>query len=161
MTNDPVAHTLTAQTSILGASPMTPSGPPANQSLPALKLASVQGNSGQSSYAYPLKVPPGTGGFTPQLTLAYSSAGPNERHSRTSPAGDIGDGWSLDLGSISAEVYPGNTTWYFLNNVAHVGDRLIPSTGSSYDTEHISYLKIQQVTVNNQPCFHVWDKSGT
>ena len=161
MLNDPVAHTLTAQTSVLDASPFTASGTPANQSLPALHLASVQGNSGQSSYSYPLQVPPGTGGFTPHLTLAYSSAGPNERHNATSPAGDEGDGWSLNLGSISAEVYPGNTTWYFLNNVANVGDRLIPSTGNFFDTEHISYLKIQQVTVNNQPCFHVWDKSGT
>ena len=47
MQNDPVAHTLTAQTSVLDASPFTASGPPANQSLPALHLASVQGNSGQ------------------------------------------------------------------------------------------------------------------
>ena len=108
MLNDPVAHTLTAQTSVLDASPFAASGTPANQSLPALHLASVQGNSGQSSYSYPLQVPPGTGGFTPHLTLAYSSAGPNERHNATSPAGDEGDGWSLNLGSISAEVYPGS-----------------------------------------------------
>ncbi|HZU69795.1 MAG TPA: hypothetical protein VFA09_21160, partial [Ktedonobacteraceae bacterium] len=69
--------------------------------------------------------------------------------------------WTLSLGSVSADVYPNTgTTWYFISGVANVGDRLIPN-GSFYDTEHISYLRIQQVTNNGQPCFHVWDRSGT
>ncbi|HLH63575.1 MAG TPA: hypothetical protein VKV20_17975 [Ktedonobacteraceae bacterium] len=34
---------------------------------------------------------------------------PNDRHNNTSPAGDAGDGWSLTLGPITADVYDGNT----------------------------------------------------
>lgn len=164
MRNDPLAHTLTAQSMVLAPTPFDSSSLPANQSLPALHLASVQGNSGQSSYSYPMPLPPGTGGFTPQLSLTYSSAAPNERHNRTSPAGDEGDGWALNLGSISAEVYPTtpNTTWYVLNNVANVGDRLIPTANNLFDTEHISYLRIQQINPGTDTtCFHVWDKAGT
>jgi RHS repeat-associated protein len=53
--------------------------------------------------------------------------------------------------------------YYFINDVAGVGDRLVP-TGSNnlYDTQHISDLRIQQTTgIGGQPCFDVWDKSGT
>jgi hypothetical protein len=83
-----------------------------------------------------MPLPPGTGGFTPQLSLTYS---------------------------ISAEVYPTTplTTWYVLNNVANVGDRLIPTSNNLFDTEHISYLRIQQINPGTDTtCFHVWDKAG-
>lgn len=164
MQNDPTTQTLTAQTTTLGPGPFDLMGEAQNQSTPALHLASVQGNSGQVSYSYPLQVPPGPGGFTPQLLLTYSSSAPNERHTATSPAGDEGDGWSLNLGSVSEETYgsPG-TVSYFLNNLAGVGDRLI-STGSNnlFDTQHISSLRIQQINPGTATtCFHVWDKSGT
>jgi RHS repeat-associated protein len=164
MQNDSATHTLTTQSSVLGPHPFDMMGEPQNQSPPALHLASVQGNSGQLAYSYPLRVTPGSGGFAPQLMLNYSSSGPNQRTSRTSPAGDAGDGFSLSLGSISEETYaPSNTQWYFINDVANVGDRLIP-TGSNnlFETQHISYLKILQINPgSNNTCFHVWDKSGT
>jgi hypothetical protein len=166
MQNDPTTATLSTQSSLLVGSIIELSSTPQDQSTPTLHLASVQGNSGQLTDSYPLQVSPGPGGFQPQLALSYTSAGPNERHSANSPAGAEGDGWSLSLGFISEETYGSNpgTVWYFLNDVAGVGDRLIP-TGSNnlYDTQHISYLKIQQVTssITNQPCFDVWDKSGT
>ena len=162
MQNDPTTNTLTAQSTTLGPHPFTVTEEPQNQSPPTLHLAAMQGNNGQLTYSYPLQVPPGPGGFAPQLHLTYSSAGPNERHVANNPAGDEGDGWSLSLGSISEET---NTygTYYFLNDVAGIGDRLIP-TGSNnlYDTQHISHLRIQQVTgAGGQPCFDVWDTSGT
>lgn len=121
-------------------------------------------------YGYPLQVPPGPAGFSPQLSLSYSSSGPNERHSRTSPAGSAGDGWSLSLGSISADTYPSGAapgTWYFLSGVENIADRLIQDTtitsGTYYQTEHVSRLKIQQATssATGQICFHVWEPSGS
>ena len=162
--NDPKAHTLTGQSTVI-ASNIIKYGiaTPTVQAPSALHLASVQGNSGQFTYSYPLQVAPGPNGFAPQLALNYSSSGPNERHSLTSPAGDVGDGWSLSLGSISIETYPDGSSYYFLNDVAGVGDRLLPigSTGF-YATEHVSYLRIQQINPgSNTTCFHVWDKSGT
>src|SRR5579859_2998365 len=162
--NDPQAHTLTAQSTVIDSNVIKYGiATPTVQAPSALHLASVQGNSGQFTYNYPLQVAPGPDGFAPQLTLNYSSSGPNERHSLTSPAGDVGDGWSLSLGSISIETYPDGSSYYFLNNVAGVGDRLLPigSTGF-YATEHVSYLRIQQINPgSSSTCFHIWDKSGT
>ncbi len=162
--NDAATHTLSTTSSIFGPGPFDMSGEPQNQSPPTLHLPGVQGNSGQFTYSYPLLVPPGPNGFGPQLILSYSSSGPNERHEPTTPARAEGDGWTLSLGSITEEYYsPTSTTYYFLNGVAGVGDRLIP-TGSNnlFDTQHISYLRIQQQNVGqNNTCFHVWDKSGT
>jgi hypothetical protein len=77
-----------------------------NQSPPSPDLGSVQGNSGQFSYSYPLQVAPAPGGFTPQLSLNYSSQATNDQHSYTAPAGDVGEGWSLSLASITAQEYP-------------------------------------------------------
>jgi hypothetical protein len=51
MRNDPLALTLTARSMVLAPTPFDSSSLPANQSLPALHLASVQGNAGQSSYS--------------------------------------------------------------------------------------------------------------
>lgn len=163
--NDPKADTLTGQSLVFdGLHPYSlGGGDPSNQSPPALHLASVEGNSGQLAYNYPLNLPPGAGSFSPQLSLKYSSSDPNERHSLTSSANNVGDGWSLSLGSISTEVYPNGTSWYFLSGVANAGDRLIPaSTANFFDTEHLSYLQIQIINpTSSTPCFHVWDKSGT
>ena len=162
--DDPTTHTLTGLSYVLDTNVIKFGiSDPTNQSPSALHLASVQGNSGQFTYSYPLQVAPGPNGFTPQLALNYSSSGPNERHSLTSPAGDEGDGWSLSLGSISTEVYPDGTTYYFLNNVAGVGDRLLPIGSTNfYATEHVSYLRIKQINPGtNGTCFHIWDKSGT
>src|SRR6266571_4191401 len=170
LVNDPKAHTLTGQSTVFGPAPLdVGGGDPQNQSPPIPHLASVQGNAGQLSYAYPLQLPPGPAGFAPQLLLKYSSSGPNERHSRTSPGNDVGDGWVLSLGSVSAEVYPAGSasagTWYFLSGVGNVGDRLIPnpSDGTAFLTEHISQLRIRTVTSSStgQMCFNVWDTSGT
>ncbi len=164
MRNDSSTNTLSAQSAAFGPGPFTMGNDGQNQFTPIPHVAEVQGNNGQVSYSYPLRVVPGSGGFTPQLDLTYSSMEPNDRHSNTSTAGDFGDGWSLSLGSITSETYPDTgATWYFLNGIDNVGDRLI-ATGSNnlYYTEHLSYLRIQQTTgAGGQPCFDIWDKSGT
>ncbi len=171
--NDAHAHTLTGQSTVLSSGPfVTGTGTPDDQSPPTPHLASVGGNSGQLTYSYPIRIPPGPAGFAPQLALNYSSSEPNGRHSRVSPANDMGDGWTLNLGSVTAQIAPagspgnpgsGSYTWYFLNDVATVSDRLVPgSTSGFYETEHISRLRIQQGTgAGGQPCFLVWDKDGT
>ena len=157
--NDPLAHTLTTQSSVLDSHIFDMGGGnPGNQAPPTLHLDAVQGNSGQFTYSFPLYEAPGPNGFKPQLALQYSSSGPNERHSLTSSANDVGDGWNLSLGSITTETYPDGSLYYFINGVAGAGDRLLPGSQSGfYDTAHISYLKIQYTG----GCFKVWDKSGT
>ena len=166
--DDAQAHTLTAQTSVIdGASPLTIGSNPDNQAPPVPRLASMQGNSGNLSYTYPIQVAPAPGGFTPALQLVYSTGDPNGRHGQSASADDAGDGWSISLGSITASVQTnpsgsGTTTWYFLNGVDGISDRLIPDVDNSgfYLTEHLSHLRIFKGTSNGQPCFHVWDLSG-
>ncbi|HVB21445.1 MAG TPA: RHS repeat-associated core domain-containing protein [Ktedonobacteraceae bacterium] len=162
--NDPKTHTLTAQTPVFGPGPFDFTGDPVNQSPPIPNLASVQGNAGQISYSYPIEVPAGPDGFGPNLSLNYSSEIVNERHSFTQPGNSIGDGWSLSLGSITADVHDPNSdggalTWYNLSGVDNVSDRLVPNpkNPAQFLTQHLTPLKIQMT--NN--CFQVWDPSGT
>lgn len=164
MTNDPNAHTLTAQTSVL-ATPLTVSGTPTIQTPAKPDLYETSGNSGQYSYSYhPLAVAPGPDGFAPQLALSYSSQSTNERHSDLSPAGDEGEGFSLSLGSITAATYPatsagGAATWYSINGVDGVSDKLIPIPNQAgfYEPQHLSHQRIQ-FTGN---CWLVWGLDGT
>src|SRR5260370_496723 len=103
---DPHAHTLSGQSTVLGAGPLVVGGPTANQSPPIPILASVLGNSGQLGLSYPIALPPNARGFLPSLSLSYSSADTNQRTTPTSPADMVGDGWSLGIGSITAAEYP-------------------------------------------------------
>lgn len=170
-TNNPSAHTLTAQTTVIDLSASLSVGSePNNQTPPTPLFASVQGNSGNVSYGYPLQVAPGSGGFAPQLQLVYSSGSPNARHSQVSPADDAGDGWSVSLGAITAsqQLTPDgedSETIYSISGVDHISDRMVPDPNNSgfYLTEHLSHLRIQQVnnSATGQICFHVWDTSGT
>ncbi len=58
-------------------------------------------NAGALTYQYPVSLPPGPGGFVPPLALSYSSAMVNQSYSLTADAPWVGEGWSLDLGSIT------------------------------------------------------------
>ncbi len=171
-TNNTAAHTLTAQTSVVDMSASLSVGSePNNQSAPTPHFASVQGNSGNLSYSYPLQIAPGTAGFAPDLQLVYSSGAANGRHSQVSPADDAGDGWSVSLGAITAsqQLSPSGSsaeTVYSISGPDHISDRLIPDPNPNnagyFFTEHISHLSIHQVNngTTGQPCFHVYDTSG-
>ncbi len=165
MHNDPKTHTLTVTSAMRGSGIFDAgSGDPQNQSPPSPQFASVQGNAGQLSYAYPLQVAPGPDGFAPQIALSYSSETTNAQHSYITAAGDEGEGWSLSLGAITAQQYPagsagGAQTWYFLSGIDGISDRLVQNPnwtgGTYYMTEHLSHLRVQQVIINGKPCFHV------
>jgi RHS repeat-associated protein len=62
---------------------------------------SVDLSAGSLTYSYPLEVPPGPGGLTPPLQLGYTSGAVDENHNPQAPAGWVGEGWDLSLGSIS------------------------------------------------------------
>ena len=51
---------------------------------------------GDATFRVPFVAPPGTGGFTPRVALAYSSGA-------TQTNGPVGVGWSLDIGSAMIE----------------------------------------------------------
>jgi len=92
LSNDSRTHTLSGQSRVLGPGIFDQVATPQVQSPPPVLLASVSGNTGQLSYAYPLQVPPGADGFAPQLSLAYSSMGPNSRPSRSTTYEGTGSG---------------------------------------------------------------------
>ena len=71
MSNDAATHTLTAQTSVLGSIASVGTGAPTNQAPPKPLLATVQPNTGQLSYSYPITVAPGPMGTTPTVQLVY------------------------------------------------------------------------------------------
>ncbi len=145
--NNVSAQTLTVQSAVFGGI-IHASGTPAIATPSKPDLYEVSGNSGQYAYSYPIAVAPGTGGFTPQLALNYSSQGTNERYSPQASAGDEGEGWNLSLGSITSTFYPSTTTggggtYYSINGVDGVSDLLISTTTSGYyDTQHISHLRV-------------------
>src|SRR6266567_3889867 len=140
-------------------------------------------NSGGLMYRYPLDIPPGPGGLVPNLTLAYNSGAVNESHSLQAAAPWVGEGWSLDLGSISwsqENVTPGGSNR--LENVWHINDsfgisgQLIPpdlnaSTAVNlspwpppsqyiWHTAPESHAKVQELQSGNFPCWRVWLPSG-
>jgi len=73
------------------ATPLSPSG-----------SWSAGGSSGDYTYTYPIALPPSAGGLAPSLALSYDSQSIDGRLASTnSQASWIGDGWSLEPGSIS------------------------------------------------------------
>lgn len=58
-------------------------------------------NAGSLSAAFPIDVPSGPGNLTPPISFAYSSSSVSEQHNPQGAAGWAGEGWDLDLGSIS------------------------------------------------------------
>lgn len=166
--NDASVLTLTASVSLITASLAALEGAAAIQKPPTPKLASVSGNSGQLTYQYPITVAAAPAGRTPTLTLNYSSAATDERHSVTSPSGAAGEGWSLSMGAITAEEItdpasaPALGTWYSLSNVFGVSDRILSRDGgANYITQHLSPLKIHSITGDSgRKCFEVWDASN-
>ncbi|HUY78112.1 MAG TPA: hypothetical protein VMV29_15160, partial [Ktedonobacterales bacterium] len=58
-------------------------------------------SSGDLTYSYPLDVPPGPGGLTPNLTMSYDSSSVANEHNPQATSGWLGEGWNMSLGSIT------------------------------------------------------------
>jgi RHS repeat-associated protein len=58
-------------------------------------------SSGSLTAGYPIDLPAGPGGLTPQLILSYDSAGVSDQHSPQGAAPWVGEGWNLSMGAIS------------------------------------------------------------
>lgn len=80
---------------------------PSDDYLPQLQgFQEIDLFSGAASYSYPIDVPPGRGGLTPQLSLSYSSGSvdwPARAWDPELQAGWVGYGWSLDVAYIGRQ----------------------------------------------------------
>lgn len=110
---------------------------------------------GKSTFEMPIKVPPGTAGMQPHLSLSYNSSGGN---------GILGMGWTLDGLSIiertgatyNQDGYKGGVDYLTSDRLMLDGDRLTmvgeckqgnaPAyycPNASYHTEKESWVKVQ------------------
>jgi hypothetical protein len=136
-------------------------------------------SSGSLDYNYPISVPPGPGGFAPNLNLSYSSGAVSESHNAQATAPWVGEGWNLSLGSITWSQTTSNpdATPVHVDNIWSISDsngisgQLIPPnyslSSTDIDTTDVwhsapeSHAKITQVNFNNQICWHVSLPNGT
>jgi RHS repeat-associated protein len=109
--NDTEAGTLTATLMVAAAGSSTTVGVAAAAegdtgdykatSLSAASTWQVSQQTGSFSWAYPIKMAPGAGSFTPSLSLDYNSASIDGRTAGTNTQGSwAGDGWDLWPGYI-------------------------------------------------------------
>ena len=90
----------------------------------------IQSNTGASSYAIPLQVPPGRAGHSPKLALEYSSALPN---------GPLGIGWRLNIPAIERKTEKGQPQYgqgEREDTYTFEGEELVRLTDGSFRTEN-------------------------
>jgi YD repeat-containing protein len=112
--------------------------------LPTLAGFQVGQFSGAAQYSYAFDLPPGPGGWQPQLTLGYNSQAVDSATNQTQAAW-VGMGWSLDTGYVERD----------MRGTKHLGDdsftlvlggashRLLPDGTGRWRTEEDAYLRIQ------------------
>ncbi|MBI4760292.1 MAG: hypothetical protein HY780_03655 [Chloroflexi bacterium] len=126
--------------------------------LPTVDSFQVSEFTGAGTYSYPINVPPGPGGFQPNLTLTYNSQVVDQATLNT-PASWVGMGWSLDVGSIEIDLH-GTPDWTYddtyLLNLNGVSTRIVKDTNGVYHTTDENFLRI----AFDGSKWTIWDKKG-
>lgn len=134
--------------------------------LPGLDGFQVGEFTGAAQYRYAFVLPPGPGGWQPQLSLTYNSQVVDSATNRTQ-AEWVGMGWSLETGYIERAMRGSNTLdddvfVLMLNGASY---RLLPDGNGQWRTEEDAFLRVQY---NGNPNAYgdqdqywtVWDKEG-
>ena len=134
--------------------------------LPSLDSFQVGDFTGAAQYSYAFALPPGPGGWQPQLTLSYNSQVVDAANNRTQ-ADWVGMGWSLETGYVERNMRGSNTLdddvfVLMLNGATH---RLLPDGTGRWRTEEDAFLRIQyngnpNVYGDQDQYWTVWDKEG-
>ena len=127
-----------------------------SQNTPVTSLK-VDEFTGSAHLSYPIVVPPGRSGLSPQLSISYTSTGGN---------GWLGVGWDLPVGYIqrrgprkSVPTYDDSKDVYELN-LGGSSQELVPIGSDEYRLRiEGALLKIKYTSDGN--FWEVWDKSGT
>ncbi len=160
---------------------------PSDDYMPAVQgFQEIDLFSGAASYSYPIELPPGRGGFGPQLSLSYSSASIDWPASPWNPddqAGWVGHGWSLepsyvgrqdvagwrwheyydkDTGQWSCEPWYKYTAGDAFNVVLNgSGNDLVLGTDGKYHTAEESYWQVWNSGEANPETWYVRTKDGS
>lgn len=135
--------------------------------LPTIQGFQVSLYTGAATYAYPIQVPPGPGGFQPQLQLTYNSQVVDGATNKTQ-ASWVGMGWSLETGYIERDMNNGTKTTTddtFLLVLNGSSYRLLPGADGRWHTDSESFLRIEytgdvRTQADQDSEWTVWDKTG-
>lgn len=114
--------------------------------LPTIGDFQVAGFTGAATYDLPIEVPPGPGGLQPELSLSYNSQVIDQATTKMQ-ASDVGMGWSLNVGSIEANL--NGTEYSFADdayslNINGVSSAIIQD-GTTYRLTNENFWKISRV----------------
>jgi RHS repeat-associated protein len=152
---------------------------PSEDYLPAVQgFQEIDLFSGASTYAYPITLPPGRGGLTPQLSLSYSSGSvdwPAWPFDPDAQAGWVGYGWNLGESYIGRQdvqgggfIQDGCSEW--TNDSRHyaftlvldgVGHDLVKGLDGYYHTSDETYWRIQSNGGESATQWIIQTKDGT
>lgn len=104
VTIDSKTRTIVAKVMTGGSYQLSDGSSPSEAYIPSLQAWQTSLYTGGNSASYPIDVPAGPAGLKPSLDLSYNSTSPDGRAGMRpkQQASWVGRGWSLDLGSISA-----------------------------------------------------------
>ncbi|MDQ5823766.1 MAG: S-layer homology domain-containing protein [Chloroflexota bacterium] len=138
-----------------------------NNYLPAVNNFEVDIQSGTASTSYPINLPPGPGGFGPNVSLSYSSGAVDRVDQGQQGSSSVGWGWTLSTSYIAASQHEyvsedGRSAYYpWTASIVSQGANgdLIKGTDGVWHTASESFAKI--VYNNQTDSWEAWDKSGT
>lgn len=124
------------------------------------------GSSGAFSWSYDLDVPDVPGDLTPDLGLSYSSQSVDGRTAATNnQANWIGDGWSMEPGSVQRRYTPCMDDDSGGNNTTKVGDQCWKADNATLSLAGKSHELVKDDTENKDSdksaVWHLKDDDGT
>ncbi len=131
---------------------------------PTLDASQTSAFTGAGSYSIPIKVPPGPGGFQPNITLSYSSAVVDNAGSQTQ-ASWVGMGWSLTTSYIERNGHGTNGVQddsYNLN-LNGMSVELFPGADGKYHASNENFYKVEYLLPDydeQQSSWKISDKTG-
>ena len=114
-------------------------------------------HSGAATATYPIELPPGPGGFTPNLTLTYNSGSVSEMKNKRDVGSWVGTGWSLGLSRV---FYNEEDDEYSLE-LNGTSSELVLDSGSNWSTNPERFLSITKDTVGSYTRWVILGRDGT
>jgi hypothetical protein len=123
--------------------------------LPTIDSFQVAEFTGAASFSLPLEVPPGPGGFQPDLTLAYNSQVVDQATTKAQ-ASWAGMGWSLDGGGTITK----DSLWHNLIVNGISSKIMVEEIGGSFHLEDENFWKIELLGSGGTTYWRLWDTQG-